>query len=290
MDPKRKALTLRLTALEGPGALTARAGRATMEFHVSREARDRFGIEGSLFRSTGNVILPDFHAARVLARRINEKVEAALRPEKAVRAGMLNAMALIDEILHDVARLYREKAEGESFAIALQDVETALGRESAEALLLAFTERFPPVSVYKGDVTVSEWLSGEGSASTARERREQALEEMLLLRLANENPAFASFRFLFDEAQLAPAGSAIAEAYEEAVSVLERRFAALPAFGPDSQDLVTMLRSPAAAAPYSLPGQLDYIRSRWGLVLGERALRLLGALDLIREEEKPYFP
>ena len=113
---------------------------------------------------------------------------------------------------------------------------------------------------------------------------------MILLRLANENPAFGPFRFLFDEAVLATPGSPEAEAYEAALPILERRFAALPSFGPDGQDLITLLRSPAAAAPFSLPGQLDFIRSRWGLLLGDMLLRLLGALDLMREEDKPRFP
>jgi glycosidase len=263
-----------------------------MEFHVSRVARDKLGIEGSLFRSTGNVILPDFRSARLLARRINERVDAAILPERAVRAGRLNAMALIDEILHDVARLFREKAEPGALRRALATLERSLGRGPLDALLLAFVDRFPPLEVYEGRKGAAAWLEGAGAAEggPAVPNRELALEELLMLRLANENPAFAPFRFLFDEAVLAVPGSPEAEAYGETVALLGASFAAMPKFGPDDQDLLTMLRSPAAAAPYSLPGQLDYIRSRWGLLLGDRLLRLLGSLDLIREEEKPRFP
>jgi glycosidase len=293
MRPEHKVLVIRLEALEGPGPLVASPGDRVMEFHVSREARDALGIEGPLFRSTGNVILPDFHAARLLARRINERVEAALIPERAVRAGRLNAMALIDEILHDVSRLFREKAESGALGRALADLERALGRTALDRLLLAFVDRFPPTAVYEGGESPASWLAGSSPApdgGAAVPNRELAVEELVLLRLANENPAFAPFRFLFDEAVLAVPGSPEAEAYEEAVGVLGASFAAMPKFGPDGQDLLTMLRSPAQAAPYSLPGQLDYIRSRWGLVLGDRLLRLLGSLDLIREEEKPRFP
>ena len=39
-----------------------------------------------------------------------------------------------------------------------------------------------------------------------------------------------------------------------------------------------MLRSPAIAVPVSLRGQLDYIRSRWGDLLGHYLLKLLGSL------------
>ncbi len=286
-----RVLVARLEAIEGSGALEARPGDRVMEFHFSRKARNELGIEGSLFQSTGNVILPDFRAARLLARRINEKVDAALLPERAIRAGRLNAMALIDEILHDVARLFREKAESGAFVRAIADLERALGAKALESLLLAFVERFPPLSVYEGRESAASWLAGKAEAGAAAPtNRELAIEELLLLRLANENPAFAPFRFLFDESLLAVPGSPEAETYAQAIAVLGASFAAMPKFGPDDQDLVTMLRSPAAAAPYSLPGQLDYIRSRWGLLLGDRLLRLLGSLDLIREEEKPRFP
>jgi len=285
----KRVLVARLEALEGPGPLIPRLGDRAMEFHVSRTARDELSLEGSLFQSTGNVILPDFRAARLLARRINEVVDAALLPEKAVRAGRLNAMALIDEILHDVSRLFREKAAPEALSRAMADLDRALGQGALDALLLAFVERFPPVEVYAGKIGAAEWLESSASGA-AVPNRELALEELILLRLANENPAFAPFRFLFDEAILAAPGTPEAAAYEEAFGVLAASFASLPSFGPDDQDLLTMLRSPAAAAPYSLPGQLDYIRSRWGLVLGDRLLRLLGSLDLIREEEKPRFP
>src|SRR5262249_19240524 len=52
------------------------------------------------------------------------------------------------------------------------------------------------------------------------------------------------------------------------------------------QNLVDMLRAPAVAVPHSLKGQLDYIRERWGYLLGKHLYRLLGGLDLLREEEK----
>ena len=292
MIENERVLVIRLEALEGRGDLVARAGDRVMEFHISRASRDQLGIEHSLFRSTGNVILPDFRAARALARRINERFDAAILPERTIRAGRLNAMALIDEILHDVSRLFREKAEPNSLSKALANLEAKLGRKALDGLLLAFVERFPPLAVYEGKFSPEAWLarSGDGLGESAPPNRELAVEELILLRLANENPAFEPFSFLFDEKILAVPGSSEAEVYEEAVGVLDSSFASMQKFGPEDQDLLTMLRCPAAVAPYSLPGQLDYIRSHWGLLLGDRLLRLLGSLDLIREEEKPRFP
>jgi CMP-N-acetylneuraminic acid synthetase len=56
---------------------------------------------------------------------------------------------------------------------------------------------------------------------------------------------------------------------------MDEFFRGQPVFGPEAQDLVAMLRSPAAAAPRSLSGQLEYIRTKWGSLLGDLLLRLL---------------
>ncbi len=291
-----RTLVVRLANIEGEGRLAAIWGDRVMEFHVSRHARRKLGIDDSLFRSTGNVIIPDFPTARKLARSINEKIDAALLPERAVRAGRLNAMALIDEILHDVARLYRERAEREAFTSALRAVESELGKDALDELLFAFVHDFPPIAVYRGEVSERAWLAAKQEGVS---NRELALEELLLLRLANQNPAFGPYRFLFDDGSRAddakgeeslPHSLAAHPAYLKSIDALERHFKKLSHFGPDDEDLVTMLRAPARESPYSLPGQLDFIRRKWGLIIGDKLLRLLGGLDLIREEEKPRFP
>jgi glycosidase len=106
----------------------------------------------------------------------------------------------------------------------------------------------------------------------------------LMLWLANVNPAFAPFAELFDD-------DALKEntVYADVVAGLQAFFETQPHFGPEHQDLVEMLRSPAIAVPHSLSGQLDYIRERWGLLLGEYLRRLLSSLDLIAEEEQAIF-
>ncbi len=68
-----------------------------------------------------------------------------------------------------------------------------------ERLLVEFTERFPNVGVYRGEQTAAEWLL---AATEGMENREAATEELLLLSLANTNPAFVPFRELFDDAEL----------------------------------------------------------------------------------------
>jgi glycosidase len=253
-----------------------------MEFHVRRLVREELGLEESLFELSGNIILPNFLSARILAQRLNLRVEAALRPERAIKAGQLNAMGLIDEILHYVCGLYRQQIGQDVFARALKAVQNSLGRDKADSLLLGFVEEFPPLAVYRGQTAPAAYLAG---SSAGRSHREMALEELLMLWLANDNPAFGPFRELFDDTALRAR-----PAYLQAINALRDFFAGQPGFGPDGQPLVDLLKSPAVEVPHSLPGQLDYIRRKWGLLLGPYLRRLLSSLDLVKEEAKAFFP
>src|SRR6188768_2248445 len=83
--------------------------KAHREFHVSRSARDRYQFDEMLFGLTGNVVFANFHAARLFAQKINERRDLINYPEQAARAGQINAMGLIDEVLHRVIATYREQ-------------------------------------------------------------------------------------------------------------------------------------------------------------------------------------
>jgi glycosidase len=147
-----------------------------------------------------------------------------------------------------------------------------------ERTLLDFTDQFPPVAVYRSRSDPAAWLK---SATEGRQNRRLALEELLLLWLANENPAFSPYLELFDDQMLEKR-----TAYLPAIKALGEYFEQEPRFGPDQQDLLTMLRAPAVAHPHSLTEQLEFIRRRWGTLLGDYLYRLLGSLDLIAEESR----
>jgi glycosidase len=254
---------------------------AVREFHISREARDRYRFEKTLYSLTGNVLFADFHAARVFAQRMNERRDVVNFPERAVRAGQINAMGLIDEILHYVVGLYREQRNPEVMADALTHLEEQVGREALDEALLTFVEEFPPVSVYQGELTPEEYLAGETEDVA---HRRVALEEMLMLWLANANPAFAPFMELFDDDRLEKN-----TVYPQIIGEMREYLKDKPPFGPENEDLMTMLRSPAVAEPHSLNRQLEFIRTRWASLLGKYLYRLLSSLDFLEEEEKAFF-
>lgn len=258
-----------------------KTSRVQMEFHVSRQARDRYQFDESLFSLSGNVLLANLYAARLFAQRMNEQRDLISFPEQAVRAGQINAMGLIDEVLHYVIELYRQQRNPQVMGQAFDRLVDEFGQEKVDATLRRFAEEFPPLDVYRRQVSLDAYLQGETAGVP---HRHILLEEMLMLWLANMNPAFASFLELFDDAGLSQETQ-----YLQIVSSLHEFFDSQPPFGPDNQNLIDMLRSPAIAAPYSLSGQLEYIRERWGSLLGRWLYRLLGALDLIHEEEKAVF-
>jgi glycosidase len=252
-----------------------------MEFHVSRQARDRYQFEQTLFASSGNVILANFHAARVFAQKMNERRDLVTYPEQAVKAGQINAMGLIDEISHIVVQLYREDKNPRVMHEALDWLDDQLGQEAVDRALRQFADEFPPVALYRREVGLDAYLEGETAGIS---NRQLLLEEMLMLWLSNENPAFMPFLELFDDASLSRE-----TAYPQFMAGLHEFFDTQPRFGPDDENLIDVLRGPARAHPHSLSDQLEYIRRRWGALVGQHLYRLLSSLDLIQEEEKAVF-
>jgi glycosidase len=255
--------------------------RVTMEFHISRQARDRYQFGASLFSLSGNVIFANLYAARVFAQKMNDKRDLVRFPEQAVKAGQINAMGLIDEILHHVVGLYREQKNPRAMEQALDWLVAELGQQAVDETLLRFTDEFPPLDVYQRQVDPETYLEGETAGVP---HRQIALEEMVMLWLDNKNPAFSPFMELFDDAVLERE-----TAYRQIITALREFFETQPTFGPERQNLMDMLRSPAVAVPHSLSEQLAYMQERWGSLLGRHLYRLLGGLDLIREEERAHF-
>lgn len=252
-----------------------------MEFHVSRRSRDFYHFSESLFSLSGNVIFTNFYAARVFAQKINEKKDLISFPEGAIKAGQLIAMGLIDEILHHVVDQYRKEINEKTIEQALLSLDKRLGSKNVDSAMHHFVDAFPPLRVYNNEIAVADYLNGDTGGVP---NRQIVLEEMLLLWLANMNPAFSPFFELFDDISLKKE-----TIYLQIISGLIDHFHSQPPFGPDHQSLVEMLRSPAVAVPHSLSGQLAYIMERWGYLLRKYLSLLLKSLDLFKEEEKLPF-
>ncbi len=245
------------------------------EFHILREVRERYKFDEGLFASNGNVILANFHAARVLAQKINDR----RTPGEKIKAGHINAMGLIDEICHMLLRTYEEQENPGVFARAVKQMNSITGKEKFAAVLNAFTTLYPPLDVHRRKLTVDAYLT---AGTSGKPHVESTAEEIILLYFANINPAFAPFKELFDDKNLNTAS-----AYKALIGNLERFFRNEKPFGPDKQHIFDLLMAPILASPNSLEGQLEFIRKRWGVMLAKRFHeRILGSDDFIKEDSK----
>ncbi len=225
--------------------------RAMRAFHVQRAARERYDVERALFGLRGDLLTSDAAGIRRLALRMN-----AARPPGApgISAGEIGALGLLHEIGHLLIDVRSATPGWGGTAEAMTALQTRLGDDGAH-LLDRFGDEFP--------------------APDARpEPPEMRLEELLLIRVANENPAAAPIRELVDDRELVRTTR-----YLDAVAALEH-VAGDPDDGFGGRSLIELLRLPARRAPTSLAGQLRYIREAWGPLLGASLDRLLARIDL----------
>jgi Alpha amylase, catalytic domain len=248
-----------------------------MEFHISRSLRDKLDLDDLLFSYTGNVVFGNVAASRKLAEKLNVVRGAEADPARVANAGALFAMGLIDELNHALVARYRTEIDPAVLRDAMRWFEALSTPADVERMLLAFTTQFPNVAVYRGAVSAAEWLKG---TSGGLSNREAALEELMLLWLANSNPAFRRYRELFEDSDLKTQ-----TVYQRVTATLPDYFVTRPPLSPEVGSLLDALRAPFDASPDSLTGQLDFIRENWSKYLGADLRRVLLAIDVLREED-----
>jgi len=199
----------------------------------------------------------------------------------------INAMGLIDEILHLVVYKYQIERNPDAFKNALDFLNNQIDKYEIFNTLKTFCEIFPPLPVYKGKKSIDQYLNDktEGVPNLLI-----TLQELLMVELANENPAFEPYKKIFDDEELKNQ-----TVYQRIILYLEEFFKTQPGYGPYNQPLIELLRSPMRASPNSLVGQLMYIKEHWKTILPKELLegllrRILTSLDFIREEKKERPP
>jgi len=241
--------------------------RDAAAIRVARAAQDLYGIEAAPTGRRGDVGLADGPTARAVAARMN-----AARPpgSPSIQAGDLAALSLLHEVAHLVVERFEATALPGVRQRAVESLRARLGREG-DRVLHRFAATFP-----------SRLAEPEDPASL--------VGEMILTRLANENPAAAPLRELVDDRPLVRSA-----AYKRAVRELETTFAGARPFPTGDGtggvlDLLALLRAPARHAPTSLAGQLRYVRDNWPALLGDDLGGLLDrvdvALGVLAEQER----
>lgn len=250
-----------------------------MEFHISQLAREKYAFSEKLFGYDGNVIFADFRAVQEFTQKINSVRQKEGKTEQ-ISAAEINALGLIDEIMHAALEAYRKEKNPALNREAYLWLSNRLGSEALEETLAAFCTEFPPLSVVKGEQTVGEYLSSENPSG--EQNRYDTLEEILLLWVTNRNPAAMKLAGeLFDESHLV-----LVSSYNKLILQLIKYLDLQPKI--NGMTIVEYLRKPALEHPDSLFEQLEFIRGHWAEILGSFLKKLLLGLDRLREEYREH--
>jgi len=243
------------------------------EFHIAKKIRKKYRIDESLFSINGNVIIADFVKVRSFVQQLNAKREDVNK----VTPGYVNAMGLLDEIYHFILREYEVSENPGVFKKALSQLNSTLGEDSTNKILSEFVSLFPPTEVYKGKVSVFEYLN---SMTDDRPNVEIALEELFILYFADYNPANKKLKELFDTSYFSNK-----DLFDKTIYQLDRFFKNEKPFGPDNLDIFTLFKTPIDQNPDNLEGQLDFVMTKWQIFLEEKySRRILTSKDLMKED------
>jgi len=252
------------------------------EFHISRKCRDKYKIDESLYSLMGNLIISDFRTARYLSQQINQTRIKEGKTGNLVTAGHINGLGLLHEILHFLVRYYEENENPGVLSRALKHLKNAIPADDLDKTLISFIQKFPPVSVYKGLLKPEEFLEG---STGIKSNREIILEEIFLLKFENINPAALNLEELYSDKDLATS-----TLYNKIIDESEIFFKNEKPMGSENLPLFDFLKKPIINSPYSLEGQLDYIRENWRTYIFDLFnARLLGGRDLIQEDMRLFF-
>jgi len=253
----------------------------TFEFHVAKKIREKYELDESFFSVSGNVVFANFYQVRLFVQKINEKRDELNH----VSPGEVNGAGLLDEIYHIAIRNYIRNIFPNAFSSAITDLELNLGTNNIDNLLLEFIRVFPPLKVYKKELTPKKYLRGFTDSIS---NREILLEELILLHFANINPAFNKIKEFFDEDYLNEK-----KTYRSTILNLKEFFNKDELkIGINNSDLFDFLSMPFIKHSESIWDQLEYIKNEWGIFIDQKLLiKIQSSKDLFIESIKfePHF-
>ena len=211
-------------------------------------ARDRYALDAGYFSSRGR---GGGRSRRPSGRVADRAGTGGTRPDRPVTAGDLAAMALIHELQHRAI----DQAQRPDGAGAKGHGGDASPRSRT---------RFPSRPVYVEGVDPGTYLRAKTDGAP---NRQLTTEELLLLWVANQNPAFMRYDDLFDEPDLAASTD-----YPRVVAAI-RKQTAKDAEGATARTSWSGCWSPPGRHPTRLAGQLRWIRDNWPDIVDDDLLR-----------------
>ncbi|MCB0281693.1 MAG: alpha-amylase [Calditrichaeota bacterium] len=250
-------------------------------FHVNKKAREKYEIEQDLFSIKGRVVFTNFNATRKLSDALNKKRDLLKNPELAVNPSIINALGLMDEIIHFMIETYRQKVNPKLLEKIQKTVEKKYTKEETHNLLKSFVETFPTNEIFKTSVKADEYLENQTEGFS---NKQIVIEEMIAQWVQNQNKAYFAVKEIIDDKEIQ------SKIYNEAFKEINNFFKEQPNVPGTNLTLLEMLLLPGKLFPDSVYKQLEYIRDNWGVELKDFLTRILLSLDVFKEEAKKFIP
>ncbi|MBN1647032.1 MAG: alpha amylase catalytic subunit [Spirochaetales bacterium] len=212
---------------------------------------------------------------------MNQKLNRDTHPEKIAKASYIYSIGLLHVVFKKIIALYEESAGKKLSEQALAALEEKLSQQRCTNNITYVYDCFPAIDVYKGKKSVRSYIS----ELAKQKSRHAIIEDLLLIWTVNRNPVFEQYKTLFSEKDLISNSE-----FEPIISFVIHFLEDKKGEKIFADPLIDLLLEPARKYPDSLIKQLRFLREKYGNLLGELLDELLISFDLIREEEKIFFP
>ena len=257
--------------------------------HARKTARDAYfptRFDDAVLHAARRCRIPG-HRGRATLRRPHQRPRRAHRPIDCLRPAELAAMALVHEIFHAVIGLYREKNPSGFDKLRGQLGERLGSRRrprDARSRSFARSRHLQSTSISRARATRRPRSSSRARVAAAED---EYTEEVMLLWLTNQNPAYEPVRSIVTDADLG-------DTYTAFVGETQRFFEEdAPLRSRAARRSLDLLLAPRRAAPGSILDQLKYIEENWGQLARARSARRSGVACSGRRtsshEEGKYF-
>ena len=244
-----------------------------LEFHLRRALDDAHHLNLPIFALEKGKFKIDFHELQNLIYTLGEE-----KPEAGFMASELHGMGLLSLLAHKVIRLYRNQVNQDYIRDLTSYLEIELTPPVLNELLTEYLKALPSDSYKSSSLEVSAFLNDKTQSVS---NVEIVVEELLVHILAVNNPAFQKYDLIFKEEF-----HQAMKTSDKLLQTIQKWSSDSPGFGGDKKNIIELLLEPSLAAPDSIEGQLEYIRSKWSNFLGSHLLDLLRGLDHFEEENR----